>query len=63
MTAPSTIVTFADADGDEFPVRVWALGPPTAEIDRRAEAALAEMEAEGDLSPRRPVTIVSREEA
>jgi hypothetical protein len=33
MPAPSTLVTFTDADGDEFPVRIY--GSPATHSERK----------------------------
>jgi hypothetical protein len=61
MTAPSTLVTFTDADGDEFPVRLPVPGPRNpAEQDSYEFAARRELEqhiAEGIADPTMPVKI------
>lgn len=67
MPAPSTIVTFTDADGDEFPVRLpgrpaqglWERGME----GRAAERELDEQVERGDCNPTMPVTITKVEAA
>lgn len=61
MPAPSTIVTFTDAEGDVFPVRVVGHGMRlrVVEIARRALAVTTE---EGCAAPAEPVKVTKVEE-
>ena len=65
MPAPSTIVTLADADGDEFPMRIWESysGSPVRAHKLRdlAISELTRMETEGSMRPNWPVTVKSIE--
>jgi hypothetical protein len=65
MPAPSTIVTFTDAEGDEFPVRIWAVERPDlslATIKRAAWQELGVFVENGELRPTMPVRITKVEE-
>jgi hypothetical protein len=66
MASPSTIITFTDADGDEFPVRLPVPGPRNpAEQDRYEFAARRDLEqhiAEGIAAPTMPVKVTKVEE-
>jgi hypothetical protein len=61
MPAPSTIVFFKDADGDEFPIRIWLSysGSPIRrdKIIELATDELARMEQESTMRPTRPVEV------
>jgi hypothetical protein len=65
MASPSTIVTFEDVDGDEFPVRVWEsyAGSPIRRnrIVNAATAELQRLEDAGELKPRRPIVVTKIE--
>lgn len=53
-----TTVTFEDADGDEFPVRLegnWETTHGDGPAVEAAKAKLAEFEASGDLKPTHPI--------
>ena len=43
MPAPSIIVTLIDADGDEFPVRIWGLREQWTDQDVLAGEAFAKL--------------------
>jgi hypothetical protein len=64
MPLPSTIVTFTDADGDEFPVRVPGLGGERFQetVDKAARLILDDFVDSGDYKPTLPVSITDREE-
>ena len=60
MPAPFTIVTFEDADGDEFPV--WVEGTPKRNVAiSTADASLKELIYGGDLSPQHPIKVAAVE--
>lgn len=65
MPAPFTIVTFTDADGDEFPVRLH-FPPAEYAYERAMEARAAHKELDfliekGELNPTMPVKITKVE--
>lgn len=56
MPAPQTVVTFRDADGDEFPIALpgdWSQHPDGVAISR-AKVELDKMEAERKMRPTHP---------
>jgi hypothetical protein len=63
MAFLGTIVTFKDADGDDFPIRVGASLEivPRDRIVQVAENELASMVADGVARPTEPVTVASVE--
>jgi hypothetical protein len=63
MPAPSTIVTFTDADGDEFPVRLYGHAPEhDPQTEKRARQVLAELVEIEELAPTMPVKVTKVEE-
>ena len=65
MPAPSTIVHLIDADGDDFPIRVWWQIESDEERERVIAAARKELDrfiAEGKMRPTMPVTVGQIEE-
>lgn len=57
MPGPSLIVTIVDAEGDEFPIRLWER---YESVVQRRQAALNEVERliqEGSFNPTFPVTV------
>jgi hypothetical protein len=54
MPSPSAIVTFTDADGDSFPVRVWGQFNDSLhrKLLRLAKQELERQKAEGMIRPR-----------
>ena len=63
MPAPFTIVTFADADGDEFPVRVGFVRPGYTRVEcvRLARVELQRLVVAGDMRPTEPTHVVKVE--
>jgi hypothetical protein len=60
VSAPFTVVTFVDEDGDEFPFRID--GAPDDSLDvTEAAARLALFVKQGHLTPRGEVTLKSVE--
>ena len=57
MASPYTTVTFIDAEGDEFPVRVWGTFTTgeRRELMAAARSRLDEFVAAGELRPTEPV--------
>jgi hypothetical protein len=67
MPAPFIIVTFKDADGDEFPIRVpgnfaWSGGDRVMVIDA-AHHTMRELIDAGELRPTYPVTVAEIEQS
>lgn len=57
MPSPSTIITFTDADGDEFPVRLWGHGRTHQQAIDEALPILNDQEEAGAIHPTRPVKV------
>lgn len=62
MPSPSTIVTFTDADGDEFPVRLWGHDRTRQQAEDEALPLLKDLEAKGKWRPTHPVKVTKVEE-
>ena len=56
MPAPSTVVTFYDTDGDEFPIRLWG-SYESREAEGRALALLEDEVRTGNMNPSYPVAL------
>jgi hypothetical protein len=59
-----TIVTFTDADGDEFPVAIpgYVTGWSREEIEAEARAHVDELVESGDWRPTLPLTLANIDE-
>lgn len=64
MPAPSTIITFTDADGDEFPIRIQGTAADERGVNYQNDLAhieLKRMADEGRMRPTWPVALTKRE--
>lgn len=63
MPGPSTIVTFTDADGDEFPIRIYGhWGEEDPMTEDWARKVLGQFIENGDFKPTMPVRVAKVEE-
>ena len=65
MASPSVIVAFVDADGDEFPVRVWGEFNASQQrtLNRLAKAEFKRLCDSGDFRPKQPVVMTTAKES
>ena len=57
MPGPFTVVTFTDADGDEFPITLIGRYETVGDAVADANGILTKAIWEGKLAPRMPITI------
>lgn len=62
MPGPSTIVTFTDADGDDFPMLLLGHGRTKQQAIDEARQLLDDMERSGRMRPTHPVEATKVEE-
>jgi hypothetical protein len=61
MPGPFTVVTFKDADGDEFPITLIGHYQTTEDAIAEANGVLTKAIWEGQIRPRKPITLASPE--
>jgi hypothetical protein len=57
MPGPFTVVTFTDADGDEFPITLIGHYETMLDAIRDANGVLTKAIMDGQLRPKKPITI------
>ncbi len=57
MPGPMTVVTFTDADGDEFPVTLIGTYKTVGDAIAEANGVMTKAIWEGKLKPRQPITV------
>ena len=61
--APSRIIIFTDADGDEFPVRIFGMYATTGGETKAAHQMIQQHIADGISRPTMPIKITERKSA